>query len=140
MDVVISREVAFHDQDKVMLNYYPQKQFFEADKHLMALCERACSLLPEIRGKYQTGRIVSGDVFVNDSAVKHSINERFSPACVEMEGASIGHVAFMHGKPFLVIRTMSDSADDNADTSYDNFIHVAAEHSAKIILKMLEIG
>lgn len=140
MDVVISSEVAFHDQDPVMLRYYPNRQFFEADPYLISLCEEACASLPEINGHFGRGRIVSGDVFVNDSAVKADINKRLAPSCVEMEGAAIGQVSYMNGKPFLVIRTMSDSADEGADTSYDNFIEVAAEHSAKIILKMLELA
>lgn len=139
MDVVISSEVAFHDQDPIMLRYYPNRQFFEADPYLISLCEQACAALPEIDGHFGTGRVASGDVFVNDSAVKAEINKRLAPACVEMEGAAIGQVSYMNGKPFLVIRTMSDSADEGADDSYDNFIETAAEHSAKIILKMLEL-
>ena len=46
----------------------------------------------------------------------------------------------MFGVPFLVIRTMSDAADDDADESYDNFIDDAAASSAGIILKMLELS
>lgn len=140
LDVVISREVAFHDQDPVMLKFYPQKQFFEADSHLIALCQRAASVLPEIKDAVKLGRIVSGDVFVNSGEVRDSIKARLAPACVEMEGAAIGHVAYANGKPFLIIRTMSDSADDAADKTYDDFMHRAAVRSASIILKMLELG
>ena len=46
----------------------------------------------------------------------------------------------MFDKPYLVIRTMSDAADDNADESYDNFIGDAARTSATLILKMLELS
>ena len=91
-------------------------------------------------GRYRTGRIVSGDVFVNDAAVKQSIRDRYEPDCVEMEGAAIGHAAFMYEKPYLVIRTMSDAADDNADETYDDFIGEAARTSATIILKMLDLA
>lgn len=140
LDVVISSEVGFHDQDEVMLKYYPKRAFFPADSSLASLCERACQALPEMEGRFRHGRIVSGDVFVNDAAVKQSINERYAPACVEMEGAAIGHAAYMYRKPYLVIRTMSDAADDAADTSYDNFIDEAAHTSASIVLKMLELS
>ena len=140
LDVVISDEVGFHDQDEVMLKYYPKRAFFPADSSLISLCERACQALPEMEHRWRRGRIVSGDVFVNDAAVKQSINERYTPACVEMEGAAIGHAAYMYRKPYLVIRTMSDAADDAADTSYDNFIDEAAHTSASIILKMLELS
>ena len=86
------------------------------------------------------GRIVTGDVFVNDRAVKQDLIERFAPSCTEMEGAAIAHASYVNGTPFLIIRTMSDSADDNADTAYDNFIEAAARQSASIVLKMLELA
>lgn len=140
MDLVIGNETGFHDQDPIMLNYYPNREFFKADPSLVALCEAACRSIGDLQGKFFTGRIMSGDVFVNSAAVKQQINDKYAPLCVEMEGASIAHTAYMYGKPFLIIRTMSDSADDNADESYDNFIDVAAHQSAAIILKMLEIG
>lgn len=140
LDVVISTEVGFHDQDAVMLKYYPATAFFPADATLADLCDRACHEIPRLDGKYRHGRIVSGDQFVSESAVKQSINERYAPACVEMEGAAIGHAAFMYEKPYLVIRTMSDAADDAADESYDNFIDDAAQTSAEIILKMLALA
>lgn len=140
LDVVISSEVGFHDQDDVMLKYYPKHAFFPADEKLAGLCEQACASIPEMAGRYRHGRIVSGDVFVNDAAVKKSINDRYTPACVEMEGAAIGHAAFMYEKPYLVIRTMSDAADDAADDTYDDFIGEAAHTSASIILKMLELA
>ena len=46
----------------------------------------------------------------------------------------------MYEKPYLVIRTMSDAADDNADETYDDFIGEAARTSATIILKMLDLA
>jgi len=51
-----------------------------------------------------------------------------------MEGAGIAHASFVNDTPFLIIRTMSDSADEGADDSYDNFIDVAAHQSAAIVL------
>lgn len=140
LDVVISSETGFHDQDPIMLDYYPNRAFFPADEALAALCLRACEAIPEMEGRFRQGRIVSGDKFVNDAQLKQSINDRFAPACVEMEGAAIGHAAFMFGKPYLVIRTMSDAADDDADETYDNFIDEAAHTSASLILKMLKLS
>ena len=60
--------------------------------------------------------------------------------CVEMEGAAVGHVAVANKIPFVVIRSMSDGADDNADVSFDEFAPKAAEHSAKIILEILQLA
>lgn len=140
LDIVISSEVGFHDQDAVMLKYYPKHAFFPADAALITLCEQACRTIPDMAGRYRRGRIVSGDIFVQDAAVKASIAERYAPACVEMEGAAVGHAAFMYEKPYLVIRTMSDTADDDATETYDNFMQEAAHTSATIVLKMLELS
>lgn len=139
LDVVISTEVGFHDQDDIMLKYYPKREFFHADDTLRALCAKACAALT-LTGKAVEGRIVSGDKFVNDRVTKGSISRRYSPACVEMEGAAVGHTSFMLDKPFLIIRTMSDAADDAADQTYDDFLHRAAQQSAQIVLKMLAIA
>ncbi|HIV68146.1 MAG TPA: 5'-methylthioadenosine/adenosylhomocysteine nucleosidase [Candidatus Butyricicoccus stercorigallinarum] len=140
LDVVVSSEAGFHDQDMVMLDYYPKRAFFPADEPLAALCLRACDAIPALAGRVHRGRILSGDQFVGDAQTKQALNARFAPACVEMEGAAIAHAAFMFGKPYLVIRTMSDSADDAADETYDNFIDEAAHTSATIVLKMLELS
>ena len=91
-------------------------------------------------GLLVSGLIVSGDRYVTDNAIKQSLRERFDPCCTEMEGAGIAHASFVNDTPFLIIRTMSDSADEGADDSYDNFIDVAAHQSAAIVLKMLELA
>lgn len=138
LDVVISKELCFHDQDAVMLNYFPAKQFFNADADLRACCAAVCSQPGLLTGHWREGRIASGDKFVADSATRDAIIAAVAPDCVEMEGAAIAHVADAAGKPCLVIRTMSDCADDDAATTYDNFLERAADQSARIILGMLQ--
>ena len=77
---------------------------------------------------------------MSDKATKLRLVEKYSPACTEMEGAAIAHACYMNETPFLIIRTMSDAADDEADESYDHFIEDAAHQSAGIVLKMLELA
>lgn len=138
-DVVIGDELIFHDFDEELLNkYYPHCSRYRTDEELVALCQRACQELGDIH--CETGRIVSGDVFVSDSALKKSIADRYAPGCVEMEGAAVAQVAYMSGKPFLVVRTMSDTADDEAEGLYDTFFEEAANQSARILLKMLSLA
>lgn len=139
MDVVLSTEAAFHDQDEIMVKYYPFCKYFKADEGLLALARKACGCV-KMHGRVHCGRIVTGDQFVNDPAVKRGLVERYAPCCTEMEGAAIAHASYVNDTPFLIIRTMSDSADDGADDSYDNFIDVAAHQSAAIVLKMLELA
>lgn len=137
LDVVISRELCFHDQDAVMLKYFPARQFFMADEALRAACAAVCARPGMLAGAWREGRIATGDKFVADRAAREAIIAAVAPDCVEMEGAAIAHVAFAAGKPCLVIRTMSDCADDAAAVTYDDFLERAADQSARIILGML---
>lgn len=138
LDVVVSRELCFHDQDAVMLKYFPARQYFEADAALRAFCLEVCATPDVLTGTYREGRIATGDKFVADRATRDAIVAAVAPDCVEMEGAAIAHVAYAAGKPCLVIRTMSDCADDEASVTYDDFLERAADQSAHIILGMLE--
>lgn len=140
LDVAVSEAVAFHDQDPDLFErYYPYRRRFDADQGLLRTCIEALEGMGDRSFAYKTGLIASGDIFVNDSAAKAGIAGHLSPICVEMEGAAVGEVAFMNNTPFLVIRTLSDSADDDADTAYDNFMELAAENSARIVLRMMDI-
>ena len=138
LDVVASRELCFHDQDPVMLKYFPKRRFFEGDPALLARCRRACARPGILQGAYREGRIATGDCFVTDRATRDRIVAACAPDCVEMEGAAIAHVAFAAQRPCLVLRTMSDCADDEADATYDDFFERAADQSARIVLALLE--
>ena len=139
LDLVIGTEVLFHDFDQgILLDYYPHKALFPTDAKLASLCQAACQKLGNVN--YRTGRIATGDVFVNDPALKRAIWDKCQPACVEMEGGAIGEVATLAEKPFLVIRTMSDTADDQADNLYEDFKDRAAHQSASILIQMLELA
>ncbi len=139
LDVVASRELCFHDQDPIMLKYFPKRRFFEADEALLELFRKACATPGTVRGAVREGRIATGDRFVADRATRERIVADCAPDCVEMEGAAVAHAAFAAGKPFLVIRTMSDCADDDAGATYDDFLERAADQSAHIILAMLSL-
>lgn len=138
LDVVVSECAEFHDTDDVMKKYYPFTQCFNADESMIELCRAALAQV-DIAKEAWFGKIATGDRFVNDKETKQAIADKCAPLCVEMEGASIAQVAYMNKTPFLIIRTMSDSADDDADEVYDNFLELAADQSASIILKMLEL-
>ncbi len=138
LDVVISDEVVFHDADlETLVKYYPFKDSFKADEKLISLCKTACD---ELKVTSYIGKVASGDLFVSSKEDKQRIESQFAPYCVEMEGAAIGHTAYVNDKPFVVIRSMSDNADDDAGETYDNWLDTAANNSANIILKMLQIG
>ena len=75
--------------------------------------------------------------FIESADVKNKIVEEHHPMCVEMEGAAIGHTCCVNDIPFVIIRTMSDNADEEAAESATNFEETAARHSAGIVMQML---
>ena len=61
----------------------------------------------------------------------------FRGDCAEMEGASIAHGAYLNQIPFVIIRAISDKADDSAEVEYPVFEKAAAQHSAKLVEALL---
>ena len=142
-DVVLSEDVLHHDMDATGFGYpkgqIPQmKEFsFQADECLRKIAHDVCEEVnPEIR--VFEGRIASGDQFVCDQGVKDNIVKEFSAYAVEMEGAAIGQAAALNGIPFLIIRAISDKADNSANMDYPAFEKLAIEHSVRLTQGMLK--
>lgn len=142
-DIVISTDVVHHDMDATGFGY-PKGQIprmetlaFGADESLGKLAVQVCAEVnPEIQA--HLGRVASGDQFVSDKEVKSSIIENFDAYCVEMEGAAIGQAAYLNGIPFLIIRAISDKADDSAQVDYPTFEREAIAHSVKLTENMVK--
>ena len=142
-DIVISTDVVHHDMDAVNFGYepgqIPQMDVFSfaADETLAKLAEEAClEVNPEISVFH--GRIVSGDQFVADKAVKERIVNLFHGYCTEMEGASIAQAAYLNEVPFVILRAISDKADESASEDYPTFEKKAAQHCINLVEKLLE--
>ena len=137
-DIVISSDVLHHDMDATNFGY-PLGQVprmdtlsFPADKHLIEVAKNACAkAVPEI-GTH-VGRIVSGDQFISDKATKERITKNFNGFCTEMEGASIAHTAYLNKVPFVILRAISDKADDSASVDYPTFEKQAIANGVKLI-------
>ena len=92
----------------------------------------------EFSVKSFVGRIVSGEAFVTDSAVKAEIQQRLEPYAVDMESAAVGQCAYRNQVPFVSVRCISDNADDEGAMSFDQFEKIAAKRVADIVLRMIE--
>ena len=141
-DIVISTDVVHHDMDAVNFGYgpgqIPQMDVFsfEADEELADLAEKTCQKVnPDI--KVFRGRVVSGDQFVADKAVKERISGLFHGFCTEMEGAAVAQTAYLNEIPFVIIRAISDKADDSASEDYPTFEKKAVAHSVRLVEGML---
>lgn len=142
-DIVISTDALHHDMDAVNFGYepgqIPQMDVFSfaADEALAEAAERVCRAVnPEI--SVFRGRIVSGDQFVADRAVKERITGQFHALCTEMEGAAIAQTAYLNAVPFVIIRAISDKADDSATEDYPTFEKKAAQHCIRLVEGLLE--
>lgn len=141
-DIVVSTDALHHDMDVRVFGYplgeVPQMGClaFPADEKLVNLAVECCKEVnPDI--SVYSGRIVSGDQFISDKQVKEHIISNFGGFCVEMEGASIAHAAYLNHVPFVIIRAISDKADDSAEMDYPTFEKAAAAHSAALVEHML---
>ena len=86
----------------------------------------------------ESGTVASGDQFISSKEQKDFIVNNFSAIACEMEGGSIGQVCCQNGTPFLVLRALSDSADEGAVDDYPTFAKKAAENSINMILEYLK--
>lgn len=152
-DIVLSKDAVQHDVDASCFGYLPgqipktESPFWQADKNLKKAAFDAFKILQAESGdenikslKLVEGRIASGDVFVSEATAREKIIKEFNPACVEMEGAAVAQVCTLNKIPFLILRSMSDTAgkDKIAKISYDVFSAQAAKNSSMLVLEMLK--
>ncbi len=137
-DILISRDAVHHDMDVSPLGYAPgivpqmAESYFKADERLIELAMNSCEKVnPDIRA--MKGRVVSGDQFIASKEVKDRLVSLFHGDCAEMEGASIAHGAYLNQIPFVILRAISDKADDSAQMDYPSFEKAAAGHCAKLV-------
>lgn len=141
-DIVISSDVLHHDVDATGFGYalgqIPRMEVlsFEADKRLIELADTACrKVLPQI--STHIGRVVSGDQFISDKGVKTHILDNFEGYCTEMEGAAIAQAAYLNGVPFVILRAISDKADDSATMDYPTFEKQAIANSVALLKELV---
>ncbi len=142
-DIVVSEEAMYHDVDVTIWGYrkgwIPQMETscFKAHEGLMQLAVETCRQVnPEIG--VSTGIVVSGDQFISSGEKKDEIKKEFDASCTEMEGAAIAHAAWLNEIPFVIIRAISDKADNSAAMDYDEFEKQAIEHSVRLVENMVK--
>ncbi|MCI8830618.1 MAG: 5'-methylthioadenosine/adenosylhomocysteine nucleosidase [Lachnospiraceae bacterium] len=140
-DIVLSSDSVQHDMDATGFGYpigqIPRMETFAfpADQKLLKLAEKCCNQVnPDI--KTFVGRVVSGDQFISDKEKKQQLIDNFGGFCTEMEGAAIAQVCYLNHIGCLIIRAISDKADDSATVDYPAFEAKAIEHSVKLLLAM----
>lgn len=141
-DMVVSTSVLHHDVDAVEFGYElgqvpGMPKFYIADKGLVKLTLEAIAAHPSIKG--HGGLVVSGDSFISNSEQKNGITRNFRKAmAVDMESAAIAQTCYQYSTPFVIIRSISDKADDTADMTYEEFLSKACVHSSEVVKSLLK--
>lgn len=140
-DIVLSKDALSHDMDATGFGYEPgiiprmEESVFKADEQLLSIAKQVNE---EVNTDISTfvGRVVSGDQFISDAEKKKYLVEKFQGYCTEMEGAAIAQTAYLNNVPYLVIRAISDKADNSAEMDYSEFERKAIEHTVKLVTEM----
>ena len=140
-DIVISDDLCHHDFDTTVCGDEPgvitgsPESFFKADEQLV---KRALEAVEKVGLPVSIGRIASGDQFISSPEAKERIWKLFKAKCCEMEGAAIAQTCYLNKIPFVVIRAISDNADEGTDVNYERFFRESAIKASCIIRNMLE--
>lgn len=136
-DVVIGAEVAHHDVDVTAFGYVhgqvPQLPVrYASDAGLMKAAKHAAVAFAG--ATIREGLVLSGDQFIHDSHTIDHIRRHFADVeAVEMEAAAIAQACHQLHTPFVVVRAISDAADEEANQSFDAFLQTASRHSAQMV-------
>jgi adenosylhomocysteine nucleosidase len=155
-DLVIGNKITYHDygtitpdsllrrstQDPVTFILNPL--YFSSSQNLVKVAEEVSSKLEfEKIGsskrlpKVVTGTIVTGDVFVSSAAATRQFWLKMHAEATEMEGAAVAQTCWQQKVPFLVIRSLSDSAGNNANDDVAAFYQTAAHNSATLVMAII---
>ena len=134
-DLVISTDAMYHDVDCVHFGYTMGQMpgmpvAYQANENMTKQAFTAAEAVNP--GHTRMGRVASGDQFVAERALKEKIISVTGALCTEMEGAAIAQAAYRNGIPFVILRAISDKADDSAEMDYPTFERIAAHRCAAV--------
>lgn len=141
-DVVIADSLVQHDMDTSVfgdrIGQIPRLDTFDfkCDNELVEISKSACEEIKDI--KSFVGRIVTGDQFVADLEKIQWLSKEFEAFACEMEGGSIAHVCYLNHVPFVVIRSISDNANNGAHMDFEKFTPIAVKNSTSLLKKIIE--
>ena len=141
-DVVIAENLVQYDMDTTAfgdpMGQIPRMDTFDfkCDEKLVETAKAACDEASNF--KTFSGRIVSGDMFVASLDKIKWLEKEFGALACEMEGASIAHVCYLNNIPFVVVRSISDNANNGAHMDFEKFTPIGVKNSTFILKTMLE--
>ena len=137
-DTVVATECCYHDvAENILTEYHPRMKtvFLESSPRLLSLSRDAVKKLG-LRNVY-FGRMVTGEAFITDEG-RGRILEKYSPLSVDMETASIAHVCYVNGIPFLSIRCITDTAEHSGNETFHANCARASEIAAALVTEIIK--
>jgi adenosylhomocysteine nucleosidase len=160
-DIVIADRTVQHDlltleRDSVLpmeifspVDGKKNPEYFPADKNLLRTAQAAAAVVKQSRGgliscgdrapRIVTGLVVTGDQFIGADTKKKDLQDRYHADACEMEGAAVAQVCYQFGVPCLIIRSISDLADDAADKDVEIFLNAAASNAAVFVKEIVSL-
>jgi len=164
-DIVIAKRLIQHDMDaRPLMQQYEipllSKTFFETGSAELELAVNATEMLLNSENisrliggdelekfkiqqpKLYVGDIGSGDQFFSGHEQKEQLLGQLPTLlCVEMEGAAVAQVCYEYEIPFVIIRAISDVADDNSHIDFLAFIReISSRYSTEIIRNIYQLA
>jgi len=158
-DIVIGTKVAYHDYGMITdsgMVYGPSRNavtmqlnpmYFDCDSNLVkkALIVSSTLALEKVARPegyaapfIKKGIIVTGDVFVSSEKLTQRLHNDLRAAATEMEGAAIAQACYQQNIPFLIIRSLSDKANNKAKKDMMSFYEIAARNAAMLVMGILQ--
>lgn len=138
-DIVIATDLVESDMDVTAGGNYKlgeiprmKNSYFKPDPYLFTVANSVAIKLFS-KEKVFAGRIISRDEFVASTEKVKKLREIFNAECVEMEGAAVAHVCEILNIPFIILRSISDKADNEAGLTFEEFVKIAAKNSKLIV-------
>lgn len=141
-DIVISKACVQHDFDITCFDH-PKGYItdigveIKADENLINVFKNAIHKL-DSSIKIVEGIIATGDQFYTQADIKLGIAKEFNAECEDMEGAAIAQVSMLCNKPFVVIRSISDTPKSDAKIDFYEYLELASKRCAQMLKIALE--
>ena len=144
-DLVVAADALQHDVDVTALGYalgqVPGHDAVRwvADADLRDRVAAAARTVAAGEGvRVVVGTVASGDRFVADPDAVARLRSTFGAACAEMEGGAVAQVCAAWGVPWAIVRSISDTADHEANVDFRAFTKVAAARAVAVVRGTLE--
>ena len=141
LDTVVCAEATYHDVDEgILTEFHPWLEtiWFKVDEQLLALAKRAANQLKN-DCRIVFGRMVTGEKFI-EADQREAIRLRYAPLSVDMETASVAHVCYVNRKPFIAVRTITDTPNHSGVAAFEKNCIQASQISADFVKVMLRMS